>query len=114
MGFPGGSAVKELIYQCRRVKSCGFEPWIGKIPEEEMVHCSNILPWKIHGEMSHGVAESDMTECIRTHMWVGPSTEIQTDMWDSPGGPVVKNPPASAGDWGPIPGLGRLHMSWGN
>ena len=28
----------------------------------------------------------------------------------SPGGPVVKNPPASAGGLGSIPGLGRSHM----
>jgi len=27
-----------------------------------------------------------------------------------PGGPVVKNPPASTGDIGLIPGLGRFHM----
>ena len=26
--------------------------------------------------------------------------------WDLPGGPVVKNPPAGAGDTGLIPGLG--------
>jgi len=32
VGFSGGSAVKELIYQYRRFRSCGFEPWIGKIP----------------------------------------------------------------------------------
>ena len=30
---------------------------------------------------------------------------------DFPGGPVVKNPPASAGDKGSIPGLGRSHMT---
>ena len=29
---------------------------------------------------------------------------------DFPGGAVVKNPPASAGDTGSIPGLGRSHM----
>ena len=27
-----------------------------------------------------------------------------------PGGPMVKNPPANAGDMGSIPGLGRSHM----
>ena len=27
-----------------------------------------------------------------------------------PGGPVIKNPPASEGDMGLIPGLGRSHM----
>ena len=29
---------------------------------------------------------------------------------DFPGGPVVKNPPANAGDTGSIPGPGRLHI----
>ena len=29
-----------------------------------------------------------------------------------PGGPVVKNPPANAGDMGLIPGLGKSHMLW--
>ena len=31
-----------------------------------------------------------------------------------PGGAVVKNPPANAGDTGSIPGLGRSHMPWSN
>ena len=31
-----------------------------------------------------------------------------------PGGAVVKNPPANAGDTGSIPGRGRSHMLWGN
>ena len=35
-------------------------------------------------------------------------------MLDFPSGPVIKNPPASAGDMGLIPGLRRLHMLWGN
>ena len=29
------------------------------------------------------------------------------------GGPVVKNPPANAGDMSSIPGLGRSYMPWG-
>ena len=29
---------------------------------------------------------------------------------DFPGGPMVKNPPVNAGDTGPTPGLGRVHM----
>ena len=32
---------------------------------------------------------------------------------DFPGGPVVKNVPANAGDMGVIPALGRSHMLWG-
>ena len=33
---------------------------------------------------------------------------------DSPGGTVVKNPPANAGDTGSSPGPGRSHMPWSN
>ena len=29
---------------------------------------------------------------------------------DFPGGLVIKNPPANAGDTGSTPGLGRFHM----
>ena len=35
-------------------------------------------------------------------------------MLDFPGGTVDKNPPASAGNMGLIPGLGRFHMLWSN
>ena len=33
---------------------------------------------------------------------------------DFPGGPVVENPSANAGDTGSIPGPGRFHMPLGN
>ena len=33
---------------------------------------------------------------------------------DFPGGPVVNNLPANAGDMGSIPDLGRFHMLWDN
>ena len=33
---------------------------------------------------------------------------------DFPGGPVVRNPPANAGDIGLSPGSGRFHTPWGN
>ena len=33
---------------------------------------------------------------------------------DFPGCPVVKNPPANAGDVGSIPGPERFRMLWGN
>ena len=35
-------------------------------------------------------------------------------MLDFPGGIVVENPPANAGDTGSIPGLGRPHMPQSN
>ena len=34
--------------------------------------------------------------------------------WGFPGGAVVENPPANAGDTGSSPGLGRSHMPQSN
>ena len=31
-GFPGGASPKEPACECRRYKSHGFDPWVGKIP----------------------------------------------------------------------------------
>ena len=36
--------------------------------------------------------------------------KIRTEVLGLPGGTVVKNPPANAGDTGLSPGLGRSHM----
>ena len=36
------------------------------------------------------------------------------EAWDFPGGTVVKNPPANAGDTGSRPGPGRSHMPQSN
>ena len=40
--------------------------------------------------------------------------DIKAETWDFPGGTVVKNPPANAGDTGLSPGLGRSHMPQSN
>ena len=37
---------------------------------------------------------------------------LKPDCWGFPGGTVVRNPPANAGDTGSIPGPGRSHMLW--
>ena len=39
---------------------------------------------------------------------------VKTEGSDFPGGAVVKDPPANAGDTGSIPGLGRSHMLQSN
>ena len=39
---------------------------------------------------------------------------IKKCSWDFPGGAVVKNPPANAGDTGSSPGPGRSHMPRSN
>ena len=39
---------------------------------------------------------------------------IKSNVWDFPGGPVDKNPPASAGDTCSVPDSGRFLMPTGN
>ena len=39
---------------------------------------------------------------------------FKKSLQDFPGGAVVKNSPANAGDTGSIPGLGRFHMPRSN
>ena len=41
-------------------------------------------------------------------------TPIKNLQWDFPGGTVVKNPPAKAGDMGSSPGPGGSHMRQSN
>ena len=40
------------------------------------------------------------------------SLQFKIAYLDFPGGALVKNPPANAGDTGSSPGLGRSHMPW--
>ena len=42
------------------------------------------------------------------------STTFKKSLWGFPGGAVVENLPANAGDTGSSPGLGRSHMPWSN
>ena len=43
-----------------------------------------------------------------------PVSLFKTHLQGFPGGSVVKNPPANAGNMGSIPGPGRFHMLWDN
>ena len=64
LGFPGGTNDKELVCQCRRHKSCRFDPWFGKIPwRRAWQPTPAFLPGESHGQRSlgaavHGVAQS--------------------------------------------------------
>ena len=44
----------------------------------------------------------------------GRISDLNVESRDFPGGAVVKNPPANAGDTGSSPGPGRCHMPWSN
>ena len=49
---------------------------------------------------------------IKEHMFI--FTHLKYFPSDFPGSPMVKNPPAIAGDTGLIPGLGRFYVLQGN
>ena len=69
MDFPGGACVEESACQCRRHKSPGFDPWVGKIPWRR---AWQLTPVFLFGEFMDGGAlagyspdghkESDTTE----------------------------------------------------
>ena len=49
----------------------------------------------------------------KEQIWRFHTLWFQIILQDFPGGPVVRNSPASTGDTGSIPGPGRSHMPWG-
>ena len=52
-GFPCGSSGKEPVCQCRRLKKCGFEPWVRKIPWRRARKSTPVfLPEESHGQRS--------------------------------------------------------------
>ena len=68
-GFPGGASGKEPACQCRRWKTCGFNPWVGKIPwRRESQPTPVFLPGESHGQRTlagyspWGHKELDTTE----------------------------------------------------
>ena len=52
-GFSGGTSGKEPSCQCRRQKTLGFDPWVGKIPWRRTWQPTPILlPGESHGQRS--------------------------------------------------------------
>ena len=68
------------------------------------------LPWCLDLHRLKMTAKNEAMSGLvpRGRQWQSPKTERE----DFPGGPVVKNPPANAGDRGSS--LGRSPMLWGN
>ena len=65
---------------------------------------------KTGSKSSHLCLTIDDSACLE---WLRGISNIHL-LWDFPGGPVVKNPSASAGDMGLIPPAGRSHVLQGN
>ena len=69
-GFPGGANGKEPACQCRKHKTHGFNPWVGKIPWRRNGNPPGILAWRIlwteepGGLQSKGSQGSDVAEWL--------------------------------------------------
>ena len=68
----------------------------------------NILPFSFWPKKGEWVVKKGSKE-LQIKFWY-----IEMTGLDFPGGTVVKNLPAKAGDTGSIPGLGKCHMPQGN
>ena len=52
-GFPGGTNGKESACQCKRLKRCRFDPWVGKISWRRAKQPTPVfLPRESHGQRS--------------------------------------------------------------
>ena len=69
----------------------------------------------LHGD-SNREARYALEACKRQRERDGTpvSPSAKGSVQDFPGGPMVKNLSANAGDVGSIPGVGRPHMLWGS
>ena len=79
---PVAQLLKKSACQSRRLKRCGFDPWVGKIPWSRKWQ-PVFLPGKLHGQRSlvgcssWDHKESDMTERLSMHAcWVTQVKEI--------------------------------------
>ena len=94
--------------------------------EKEMAAHSSVLAWRIPGTGEPGELPSMWSHRVGHH-WSDLAGShlafrnaqlpdhffpaLRTPLMDFSGGPVVKNPPANAGDLGSIPGLGSAHAT---
>ena len=66
LGFPGGADGKESACQCKRHRRVGFDPWVGKIPQEKgMATHSSTLAWKILWAQEPGGLQSIGLRTVR-------------------------------------------------
>ena len=82
----GSASGKESACQCRRCKTLGFDPWVGKIPmTRKWQPTPEFLPGKFHGQRSlaatvHGVAKrrTQLRARGRTHTHTHTHTSLHS------------------------------------
>ena len=108
LGFPGGTGAKEPTCPCKRHKRWGFDPWLGRCPGE-----GNGKPFQyfcLENLMDRGVQWATVHRVAKSWTWLKRLNMHKKISLGFPGGLVVKNLPADAGDMGSTPVPGRLNM----
>ena len=75
---------------------------------------SDPMDCSLTGSSIHGIFQAIVLERGAIRLPTLTSSKKKLICRGFPGGLVVKNPPANAGDMGSIPDLGRSHMLWSN
>ena len=75
------------------------------------VGCGSTEDW---GDKNPGKRCTDLVWLVVAQCRVTDRFHLHFKCQDLPVGPVVKTPPANAGDTGSIPGPGRFHIPWSN
>ena len=82
----GGASSEEPTCHCRRRRSRGFDPWVGRILCRRKWQATPVfLPGKFHGQRclvgyrTQCHRESDMTE--HTHPWLGRGRNVNFLAW---------------------------------
>ena len=121
--FPGGSDGKASAYNARDL---GSIPGFGRFPWRKKWQPSPVLlPRKSNGRRilvgysPWGHKESDMTERLHFHFHppiknLKKNILLLYQVWNFPGGPVVKNPSCNAGNMDSVPGQRTKIMLRGN
>ena len=111
---PPGSSVHGIL-QARILEQVAISYSSGYCPPRDWTHvsCVSCIGRWILNPLSHLRTPLHTLNNFKLYLWrvLQKKLILQEDF---PGGPVVKNPSASAEDTGSIPGLGRFHMLWGN
>ena len=87
-------------------------PSLGDLPDPGIEPGSPALQADTEGQTLYDSTYMSLFNGYRVPAWHGGNHSGNRVCWGYPGGSVVKNPPANAGDTGWIPRPGRSHMPW--
>ena len=94
----------EGVHSCGGTREASWQRGLGQPPQPRPT--SELSYFHHPNSVTTGKNPAMVPAC--EHAWEKSNAE------GFPGGAVVKNPPANAGDVGSIPGPGRSHMPWSN